>query len=564
MRYSDFKIVEAALNSKKYFDPSEEKYNTGNPGYQQKIINAVKSKAGGPVYINKDTPVFFNTKETRAQMLDLMSNYDNWKDDKNWPTVTAVDEDGEPITFSLNKIEKKFADAKGRVAVSVNTGNVTEGVLGLAIAAKFANTSKTINEEEVLALGKRFLESGDTSIVVQVTDRTDDDLRLKITLPSGDTQALKLLIENDGDGIKVQKELGLSDEAGKKLESLFRKCTNYANTGEAPKEAVTKIQGYFKDGVKQIIEVTSDGAEVENQNMTKVDLKLVVAGEETETLSLLSLKAGGGRSQIGQSSGKPFKNLSLFWKQNFNYTLPSNYENLWTDLFKELANDQGKVKANNANTKEILLGPIKATYEWAADKISKHLAGDRTEGEIEFLDHMQQGLLFHSGKNIDPDDRKATAVKGDEDVIVTIIDFAQTNDYYEIRFTNSFKNIMSYFDLESTGLKMAGGDNGMSIQIIVKPVPERLNDDQTPEEIKDLAAKIGKGKVLVQYRSYIQQKTSIRNIVEIDKGAKILAAVSNEKFNIPSAMPKQQEPEPQSTDTPIDQTKQVNDPNASI
>jgi hypothetical protein len=255
----------------------------------------------------------------------------------------------------------------------------------------------------------------------------------------------------------------------------------------------------------------------------------------------------------------------LFWKQNFNYTLPSNYENLWTDLFKKLANDQGKVKANNANTKEILLGPIKATYEWAADKISKHLAGDRTEGEIEFLDHMQQGLLFHSGKNIDPDDRKATAVKGDDDVIVTIIDFAQANDYYEIRFTNSFKNILSYFDLESTGLKMAGGDNGMSIQIIVKPVPERLNDDQTPEEVKDLAAKIGKGKVLVQYRSYIQQKTSIRNIVEIDKGAKILAAVSNEKFNIPSAMPKQQEPEPQSTDTPIDQPEQKPaDPNATI
>lgn len=562
MRYRDFKIVEAALSSKKYFDPSDEKYNKS---YQQKLINAIKSKTGGPVYINKDTPVFFNTKETREQMLDLMSNYDNWKDDKKWPTATAFDEDGESVTFSLNKIEKKFADDKGRVAVSVNTGNVTEGVLGLAIATKFANTSKTIDQEEVLALGKRFLESGDTSIVVKVTDRTDDDLRLKITLPGGDTQALKLLIENNGDGKVVQKELGLSDEAGKKLDSLFNKCTNYANTGEAPKQAVTKIQGYYKDGVKQVIEVTSDGAEVENQNMTKVDLKLVVAGEETETLSLLSLKAGGGRSQIGQSSGKPFKNLSLFWKQNFNYMLPNNYENLWNDLYKKLADDKGKVKANNANTKEILLGPIKATYEWAADKISKHLAGDRTEGEIEFLDHMQQGLLFHSGKNIDPDDRKATAVKGDEDVIVTIIDFAQANDYYEIRFTDSFKNIMSYFDLESTGLKMAGGDNGMAIQIIVKPVPERLNDDQTPEEVKDLAAKIGKGKVLVQYRSYIQQKTNIRNIVEIDKGAKILAAVSNEKFNIPKAMTKQQEPTDDAPEAPVDQTKvQPNDPNATV
>ena len=36
MRYSDFKIVEAALNKKKYFDPSEEQYSKG---YQQRYTS---------------------------------------------------------------------------------------------------------------------------------------------------------------------------------------------------------------------------------------------------------------------------------------------------------------------------------------------------------------------------------------------------------------------------------------------------------------------------------------------------------------------------------------------
>jgi predicted acyltransferase (DUF342 family) len=81
------------------------------------------------------------------------------------------------------------------------------------------------------------------------------------------------------------------------------------------------------------------------------------------------------------------------------------------------------------------------------------------------------------------------------------------------------------------------------IRVIVKPDSAKLNNPNTPEEVKSIAKQLGAGKVLVQYRSYIQDKTTIRNIVEIDKGAKVLGALSNEQFKIAKAIEdeKQQE-----------------------
>lgn len=546
MRFRDFKLTEAQVTNKYY--------KTGK--YVDQILDAIDN--GGPLYVtdeNKEKVKVFFPDALKSKAKRAVRNHDG---EGKAPVIVGRTEDGEDnVYFQIDKIEKKFA--KGEVtAVSVNVGNVTEGVLGISIASRFSNTSQQITEQDVIELGKRFIESGKSTINLDVVDRTNDNLELKITLPSGDTKALKTLFENNGDGKKVQKLLGLSDEAGKKLSSLIPKCVAYANKGEAPKAAVAKIQEYYQDDVKQVIEVTSDGAEAENQNMTKVDLKLVVRGKETETLSLLSLKAGSGRSQIGQASGKPFNNLRIFWKQNFNYELPADYKKHWDEITEKYANEKGKLPATAETTKAILNGPIKATYNWAADKIQKDLAGDNTEGEVDFLENLQKGLLYHSGKNVDPENREATITRGDKDVVVAIIDFGASNDFVELRFADPFYNLMTYFDLESTGVQSASGGNGMYIQIIVRPSKEKIADENTPEEVKSLANQLGNGKVLVQYRSYIQGGTTIRNIVEVDKGAKILGALSNEQFNIIKATSKKQ---PDVAEPPVDQT---NDPNAKI
>jgi hypothetical protein len=559
MRFQDFKsvILEATVLNKYY----------ASGKYIDQIVDAIKN--GGPLFVtdlNKEKQKVYFPDALKANAIKIISRHNG---EGKAPVVVGNSEDGEQdIEFQIDKIEKKFS--KGDViSISVNVGNVTEGILGLSMAAKFSNTSKSLTREDVITLGKTFINSGNSSINVNVADRTLDKLQLKITLPSGDTSALTALIESGGNGKKVAKDLGLSAVAAKKLDSLIDKCVNYANTGEAPKSAIAKIQEYYQDEVQQIIEVTSDGAEAENQNMTKVDLKLVVKGKDTETMSLLSLKAGSGRSQIGQASGKQFTNARLFWKQNFNYELPLSYKQSWDSLYDKLANEKGKVPVNPATTLAILKGPIAEVYQWAAGKISAHLAGDSTEGEVEFLQHLQKGLLYHSAKNINPEDL-STKTKGDESVIVTIIDFGKTNDFVELRFGPAFYNLMTYFNLESTGVKKAEGGKGWSIQIIVRPNKEQINNENTPEAVKNIAATLGSGKVLVQYRTYIQQNITMRNIVEVDKGAKILGALSNEQFKIAKAVQQTAPTVPQATsaDPAVNPTQAVpaktNNPNATI
>ena len=548
MRYVDFKSV---VNEMAAMASSDDKY-WKQENYRQKYVSALIDNIKGDKGIEVKNPKkaknpkfptgkYKVSDDNMEQVLTLLQGIESGKTefsrDMSIPVV-HVDSD-ETYNLPLNKIEKP--------SINVNAGNITEGILGFGMAAKFSNTTKDITDDDVIKIGQQFFDNKQSEITLPVADRTNDKLVLKVTLPGPDLKALRYFLEEGGDAKKAITRLGMDPKESTavidKLNKLIGKVVNYANTGTEPKNALAIIRDYYQDGVRQTLSVMSDGAEVENQNNTKVDLKIGVDGQdENRTISLLSLKAGSGRSQIGQSSGKAYNNLRLFWLQNFNYTLPSDYVKYWEQVDKEIAGEDGKIEVNPENTLKYLQGPIRKTYEWAEKKIASHLAGDKTEGEVDFLDHLQKGLLFHSGKNIDPADRANTMVKGDNRVVVTIIDFGKTNDFYELRFAESFLAILSYFDLVSTGLKDAQGGKGMSIQVIVKPKAKPGVD--TPKEILDFYKKLGpNGQVLVQYRSYVQSETTIRNIIEVDKGAKILGAVSNEQYKIAKAI-KQAEEEP--------------------
>lgn len=559
MRYKEFKseINEAALGGK-YWDTD---YNSHN-SYIPKLIDKIESGGNIAILIKSELiPISF-TDEQRSNALSLLKKQvksqslygQNIKD-----KIAGTDEDGEIVEFSPLLIDKTS------VKFTVNAGNVTEGVLGFALAARFARTSQPVTESEVMRVGRAFFNSDKSEINIKVSDRTDDLLKLKVTLPRGDIRALRLLIEADGRGDAVAKELGLSGEAALKLDKLINQAVQYANTGMAPNAALDKIISYYNDNVKQVINVVSDGAEAENQNMTKVDLSLVVDPEsgETETLSLLSLKAGTGPSQIGQASGKNYEKLALFWKQCFAYQLPNSFEALFQKVIDANTED-GKVIMDNQTVMDLVNGPILQSYEWAEEKIQGHLRGDTVAGEMEFLRHLQKGLLYHSGKDAKASD-PTTKVKGNEDVIVTILNPDAKTDYIEINFNEQFYEVMKYFDLSTNGVTRQGGDTGIILRVDVTP---SANIGEAPEIIQQLAKQIGKGKVLCRYRTYVQGKSTVRNIVEIEKGGKLLADISiRAKMQAPSDMkpatPKQQAPADQEQ-PPVDQTKQTNDPNAKI
>lgn len=557
MRYQEFKskINEVALGGK-YWDTDNKSHNS----YIPKLIDKIEAGGNISLLIKKELiPISF-TDEQRKNALALLKKQVNSQSlygqnikDK----ITGTNEDGEIIKFSPLVIDKTS------VKFTVNAGNVTEGVLGFALAARFAKTSQPITESEVMRVGRAFFNSDKSEINIKVADRTDDLLKLKVTLPKGDIRALRLLIEAEGRGDTVAKELGLSKQAALKLDKLINQAVQYANTGLAPNGALDKIVSYYNDNVKQVINVVSDGAEAENQNMTKVDLSLVVDPEtgETETLSLLSLKAGTGPSQIGQASGKNYEKLALFWKQCFAYQLPNSFEASFQKIIDDNTED-GKVIMDNQTTMDLVNGPILQSYEWAEEKIQSHLRGDTVAGEVEFLRHLQKGLLYHSGKDAKAND-PTTKVKGNEDVVVTILNPDSKTDYIEINFNEQFYEIMKYFDLSTQGVTRQGGDTGIILKVDVTP---SANISEAPEIVQEMAKQIGKGKVLCRYRTYVQGESTVRNIVEIEKGGKILADISvRAKMQAAdNATTKQQAPADDAPEAPIDQTKQTNDPNATV
>ena len=530
MRFTDFKTqLDEAVISKAYWSENHKSHKKYIPDLLQKI------KDGETIYVKPNSkspliPVTFDDAQKKEALGLLSKQIQNATDyGENIPDkITGTNEDGDPISFTPVMIDKSS------VKITVNAGNVTEGVLGFALAARFARTSTPITEQELVRVGQAFFNSGKVEINVKVADRTDDRLKLKVTLPAGDTKALRMLMESEGDGLEVAKKLGLSADAGKKLDTMLAQAVMYANEGVAPRGALEKIVSYYQDGVKQVISVVSDGAEAENQNMTKVDLSLVVDPEtgETETLSLLSLKAGGGRSQIGQASGRNFEKLALFWRQSFAYELPENFKSSFEKAYQENSVN-GKFTLDEDSVFDILNGPILETYEWAEEKIEQHLRGDATEGEVDFLRHLQKGLLYHSGKHANKEDAE-TKRRGDEAVVVTILNAGAGKPFLELRFGEKFYNIMKYFDLETSGVQRQSGNTGIMIQVKVKPV---ANIAEAPVAVQEVAKKLGKNNILCQYRSYIQGGTTVRNIVEIDAAAKLLASLQYENILEPEAAP---------------------------
>ena len=162
--------------------------------------------------------VTFDEKQATAAWSDLDSYiFDVTNGEKASVKLVGTREDtGAEVKFNPTAIDKTS------VKTTVNAGNVTEGALGFALAARFGRTGRPVTEKDVINVGRNFFQSGKSEIKIKVADRTDDALKLKVTLPRGDLKALRLLMEYEGKGDQVAKALDLSNEAAKKLDKLVK------------------------------------------------------------------------------------------------------------------------------------------------------------------------------------------------------------------------------------------------------------------------------------------------------------------------------------------------------
>jgi hypothetical protein len=303
-------------------------------------------------------------------------------DDTNEPTGEVVD------NVRLTNIYK---DEKIKGVTKPNMGNVSEALLGCAVAAKFVKNGEIITESDLVNMGRQIARNGG---IVRAT-AGKDTLEFKVSIPFMDKKAFYAWL---GEGRKTLQDYNVPEESVKLIEHRAKVAVEYANTSKRVEGAVKAARD---DPRNNKVDVISDGGEKENQSTTKVDLKILIDGKESAK-RLLSVKAGDV-AQFGQVVGSNFEHVTEFFG-SFGVTLSPGVKNYFYEITKGTRGSDVEKKHNFDN------GMLKA-YQDAAKKLQAKASSDQAG----LVEDIYQGLLQHLTRKeegvemviLDPDDKKA-------------------------------------------------------------------------------------------------------------------------------------------------------------
>ena len=288
-----------------------------------------------------------------------------------------------------------YKDEKIKGELKPNMGNVSEAILGCAVAAKFTNQGGMITEAQVINLAKSLAKNrGQLNL-----QAGKDVLEFKVTIPFMDKKAFYAWLNEDSRG-KTLKDYKVSAENIAMFDQRLRSAIEYANKS---KKILSAVSEAVDDPRKNKIDVISDGAEKENQNTTKVDLKILIDGKETAK-RLISVKAGNVE-QFGQAGGHNFTNLDNFFTSIVGIGLPDTLRDKFYEIpYKapKVWNDKKRYNFDNS---------FSDAYKFIASQLSSQTQTD-PDGLIE---NVYKGLLNHLTRNeagvemviLDPDNKKA-------------------------------------------------------------------------------------------------------------------------------------------------------------
>lgn len=389
-----------------------------------------------------------------------------------------------------------------------NTGDVAEGVLGAAVAAKFINRGGPISEKDIANV-----ISGFSSI-----EEIKSNKKGVISAKAGNDQITFRLVLNKT-SFEALYNAATKDKYAPEMKGLFKSGVEYANTDDDVAAAVDKI---VKDPNSNEVSVNSDG--VADQKGTKADLFLNIDGE---VINLLSLKAGDVK-QFGQGSGYSYEKLKDFFDSIFGINIDAR---LIKRAEQTKANDNSYANRMTGGAEENF-EIIKEIYKDIYDEISDELAGN-TNAETVFLQRLYNGIFYHATRN-------------DPNVSMVIMKATPNKPgFAKLTFGEELREAMEQFDLK---IKMQ--EDPPKLQIYGIPVGE---------EAKEFTG----NNLLLQIRSNLKGDSSkgyVRNIVEMGGLLKSIAKVEKAIDSEPS------EPEQPETGipAPIEKTKVTNDPNNTL
>ncbi len=108
---------------------------------------------------NKFEGIIQNPELVKQALGDAVSDWDlkDFAAAKIRFSVGEVDEDGNPTGQIINNvpINSIFKDEKIKGELKPNMGNISEALLGCAVAAKFASGGKPVNELQLVEMGRQ-------------------------------------------------------------------------------------------------------------------------------------------------------------------------------------------------------------------------------------------------------------------------------------------------------------------------------------------------------------------------------------------------------------------------
>ena len=263
-------------------------------------------KDGKKIWFNlgsHDNPVFAYTriKKTLANKKQLLK----WLEYKDWKTVTNLvveadrvksdkDKKDRPLPYTLGRITKDQV----KTGAKFNKGNVSEGIMAAAIAARFEQKDNTVTNTHVFNILKRMKMSSGLLVGQfigpnEINDRElDDEINVRIKIPILDMDALT--------NPKIIKGAAFCD--------LVPAAVAFVNGRHVAKLA----KDFYTNGVKDIILVDSDG--MSNMRTSKIDVSVKIwhDGEYKPTKLNVSLKVGQ-IAQFAQVGGATVESInSLF------------------------------------------------------------------------------------------------------------------------------------------------------------------------------------------------------------------------------------------------------------
>ena len=399
-----------------------------------------------------------------------------------------------------------YKDEKISGELKPNMGNVSEAILGCAVAAKFSNQGGVVTEAQVINLAKGLAKNkGQLRIQAGI-----DVLEFKVTIPFMDKKAFYAWA-NDIKG-KSLRDYNVPDSTIKLFDQRLKSAIEYANKSKKIQSAVNEA---IDDPRENKIDVISDGAEKENQNTTKVDLKILIDGKETAK-RLLSVKAGNVE-QFGQAGGHNFDNLNDFFTSIVGVSLPEVLRKKFHEIPKQASADWNAQKKYNFNNS------FNQSYKY----IAKQMAAQAISNPDGLVENVYRGLLNHLTRN-------------EEGVEMVILNPDNTKAFSELEFGKNFEDALRQLQLV---VDYREGEKGYALSVYGLP--------KTQIGKKFVPKKQGEPTRLIDLRSQYDNSTNaIRNRINMGPLLKKIADIENylEKSSVDVT------PEPEATPQPAEKS----------